>query len=130
MAVEKVNLRLIIDKEPDEDIEDEELDKLAQQLLEDLSELDLESPDWDITEQIPDDAKAVEPVTIGSLLIAAASGGVITSLINLLKDWLIRNERGSITIETKEGDKISITGITSEKILKVYDDWKKRHFPD
>jgi hypothetical protein len=63
----------------------------------------------------PAGARAVDTVSVGSLLMTlSASGGVLTSLIVLLKEWLGRNEKRSLLIQIGD-NKLEISGPPSEE---------------
>jgi hypothetical protein len=106
---------------------EEELAELTRQLREELLELDVETVDLVRTGEAPARAKAGDPVTWGALLVAlVASGGVLTTLINTLQSWLARHERRSVTLEIG-GDKLEVTGISSEEQQRLINAWLSRH---
>lgn len=85
------NLLLELRLDPDSATEDE-LDRLLRRLRSELADLDVDvlRPGGDGT--APTGAKGTDPVTLGALVIAlSASGGVFTSVIDTIKDWLTRN---------------------------------------
>jgi hypothetical protein len=60
------------------------------------------------------------------IVTLAASGGVLTSLISMLKGWLVRQEQTSITLEI-DGDKLIVTGASSAAEKRLVNDWIRRH---
>jgi hypothetical protein len=118
-------LVLSINAEPDTD--NEELAELTRRLREDLMELsDIEAIDLVHAGEIPERAKASASVDWGTLLVAlAASGGVLTMLINVLQSWLTRHERHSVTLEI-DGDKLEVKGISSGEQQRLIDAWISR----
>jgi len=60
------------------------------------------------------------------IVTLAASGGVLTSLIGTIQSWLTRQEKASVTLEMG-GDKLVITGASSEVQRSLVDDWVRRH---
>jgi len=56
----------------------------------------------------------------------AASGGVLTTLISTVQTWLTRQERTSVTLEIG-GDKLVITGASSESQRHLVNAWIRRH---
>jgi hypothetical protein len=117
---------LILHLDPDHEGDAEELEKFSRQLREELMDMDLEAVDFISTGETPEKAKGF-PIEWGTLIVAlVASGGVITTLINVLKSWLTRQDRRSITLEIN-GDKLEVSSISSEEQQKLIDLWLSRH---
>ncbi len=124
MSEKRVGLKLQFGDGPQTD--KEELEMVTRQLREELLGLDVEDVDFVSTGEAPEKAKAGDPVTWGTLLLTlAASGGVITTVINAVQSWLTRADRRSITLEI-DGDKLEIKGISSEEQQRLTDEWLKR----
>src|SRR6266536_4572468 len=101
-------LRVAVRLEPDSEADAEEADRLARRLRAELTELDL-----DLTAvadgELPLGAKGVDPVTVGSLMVAfSASGGVFTGLVETLKDWLGRQPGKHRIKVTIDGDTLEL----------------------
>jgi hypothetical protein len=125
MSDQTTQLTLNLDAGPDTDTE--ELAELTQQLRGELLELNVEAVDLARAGEAPERAKAGDPVTWGALLVAlTASGGVLITLINTLQSWLTRHERRSVTLEI-DGDKLEVTGISSEEQQRLINTWLSRH---
>lgn len=125
MADLATQLTLNIDAGPGADAE--ELEELTRRLREELMELDVEAVDLVRVGETPKRAKAGDPVAWGTLLVTlAASGGVLTTLINTLHAWLTRHERRSVTLEI-DGDRLEVTGISSEEQQRLINAWVSRH---
>lgn len=60
------------------------------------------------------------------ILTMAASGGVLTTLIGFIQAWLTRRAKATVTIEIG-GDKLTITGASSEAERRLIDSWMNRH---
>src|SRR5216683_2839651 len=76
--------------------------------------------------ETPEGSRAFEVISLGTLVVTlAASGGVFTTLINVINGWLARDEKRSITLEI-DGDKISITGSSSEEEKQLVKQWIRR----
>lgn len=124
MTDQTTQLILKIDAGPEADAE--ELEELTRKLREELAELDVKAVDL-VRAEAPARAKVDDPATWGMLLVAlTASGGVITTLISTLQSWLTRHERRSVTLEI-EGDKLEVTGISSEEQQRLINAWVSRH---
>jgi uncharacterized protein YajQ (UPF0234 family) len=116
---------LDINAGPEADIE--ELEKLTQQLREELLELDVEAVDLVSAGEIPEKAKAGEPITWGVLLLTlAASGGVLTSLISLLQAWLTRHGQSRVTVKIGD-DELTVTGKPTDQQQQVINTWLRRY---
>ena len=85
-------------------VEDEELDRLTRQLRDEIAELDVEEVELAPGTELPPGAKG-DPITIGSIAVALASAGVFTALIELLKSWALRREGRTITVKAKVGQR-------------------------
>ena len=125
MADTTTQLRLQIGAGPDVNAADlQDLTLSLRQELFDLNEL--ESVDLVRGGKVPERAKPGDPITWGELLMAlVASGGVLTTLIGLLQHWLTRHERSGVTIEIG-GDKLQLSGVTSEQQQRIIDEWIAR----
>jgi hypothetical protein len=77
--------------------------------------------------ETPVGAKAGAPPDLNTILLTlAGAGGVLTTIIGVLQSWLTRHEKRSVTLEI-DGDKIEITGISSEEQKRLADAWIRRH---
>lgn len=125
MSDQTIHLLLSLDAKPEDD--DKDLARLTEQLREDITELDVEDVHLVHAGEAPERAKADGSIAWGTLLVAlAASGGVLTTLINVLQSWLTRHERRSITVEIG-GDKLEVTNISSEEQQRLINAWLSRH---
>lgn len=87
-----------------DEVDDEELDRLTRQLRDEIAELDVEAVGLAPGTELPPGAKG-DPITIGSIVVALASAGVFTGLIELLKSWALRREARTITLKAKVGER-------------------------
>lgn len=122
MTEEKIQLKLKIDAGTEAD--NEELEQLTRQLRKRLLELDVESVDFLSEEKVSKGAKG-EPITTTLIVTLFATGGVVTTLIKAIETWLTRDR--SVTIEEKNGDKLQMTGISSEEQRRIIDAWISSH---
>lgn len=66
-------------------------------------------------------------IDLQSLVVTlAASGGVITTMIGVMQSWLSRREKTSVILEIG-GDKLTITGASSDGERRLIEDWVSRH---
>ena len=119
--------QVILNIDAGQEDDPEEIERFTQQLREELTELDVEAVDLVRAGETPAKAKVGDPITWGTLLLTlAASGGVITTVINVLQSWLTRQERRSISLEI-DGDKLEIKGISSKEQQRLINEWRSRH---
>jgi hypothetical protein len=119
--------QLILYVYPDSEVSSEELAESTMDLREEILELDIEQVDFVSSEGVPPQSKGDPSFTWGTLLLTlAASGGVLTVLINLLKEWLTRHERRRVMLEMN-GDKLEVTGVSSEEQQRLIDKWLIRN---
>ncbi len=112
---------------PGREADGEELERLTRQLRSELLELDVEAVEIPRGGKAPRKAKAGDAITWGSLLLTlAASGGVLTTLIQVLQSWLTRHEQRSLTLEI-DGDRLEITGVSSKEQRRLVEAWLHRH---
>ncbi len=118
-----VMLRVYCDPELDPDAED----RLVRGLREELLELDVESAVFQ-TVEAPDGAKSSDAITLGAIVVAlSASGGVLTTLVEVLRDWLARRAgRHKISV-TIDGDPIVLEQATAEQQRALIEAYIERH---
>ena len=119
--------QVILNIDAGQEDDPEEIERFTQQLREELTGLEVEGVDLVRAGETPAKAKVGDPITWGTLLLTlAASGGVITTVINVLQSWLTRQERRSISLEI-DGDKLEIKGISSKEQQRLINEWRSRH---
>ncbi len=120
-----IQLKLTID--PSAQTDDEELDRLARQLCQEILELDVEDAVPLKEGQAPVGSKSGGAITLGALLITTlASSGAIPPLFDLLKTWLTRHGQRSVTLEI-DGDKLEVKGVSAQEQKQLIDEWMSRH---
>ena len=118
--------RLLLSIATDPKTDKQEMEELGRHLRKELLELEVGSVDQVRAENAPNGAKG-DAVTLGTLLVTlAASGGVLTTLINTVQSWLTRQERHSVTLEVG-GDKLVLTSVSSEQQQQLIDDFVSHH---
>jgi hypothetical protein len=119
---------LRLELQPDPEVDDETRDRLTRQLRAELIDLDVDSAVLASEESAPDGAKVADPVTLGAIIVAlSASGGVFTTLIETLRDWLGRHgarHRISVTID---GDTLELERASAEDQRALVDAYIRRH---
>ncbi len=120
-------LRVAVRLEPDAEADAEEADKLSRRLRAELTELDVELTA--VAEgAVPAGAKGVDPVTMGSLMVAfSASGGVFTGLVETLKDWLGRQSGKHRIKVTIDGDTLELERAAPAERQQLIDTFVRKH---
>jgi hypothetical protein len=120
------NVEVLLEADPGLAAEDHE--KLARQLRKELLELDVESVTLCPGDAEVFGAKVADPVTIGAVIVAmSASGGVFTSLIGALHQWLSRSAKTLKISVTVEGDTIELDKASPEQQQRLVDAFIRRH---
>jgi hypothetical protein len=113
----------------DDAADDEETAVLRQHLHSMLIEHDFDVSSPVAEEEPPAGAKVGDPASLNSLVVAlAASGGVLTTLIGALQSWLVRSSARQIIVEI-DGDRIEVSGASSEELRELTAAWMNRHQP-
>jgi len=61
----------------------------------------------------PEPGQRGDPVTLGAIVIAAASGGALTALVNTIGSYLTRDKRTEMEISRPDGLKIKVSSAKS-----------------
>ncbi|MFI6486842.1 hypothetical protein [Streptomyces sp. NPDC050564] len=113
---------------PDGDADPEEVEGLAARLRAELRELDIEALRPLSDGGPPDGAKAVDPVTVGAVVLAlSAPGGVLTSLVETLRDWLGRQSARNRISVTIDGDTLELEQASADERRELIDQFVRRH---
>jgi hypothetical protein len=108
------------------DADAEDLDRLARRLRAELGELDVELRA--VPGAVPPGAKAADPVTVGSLLVAfSAAGGVFPGLVDTLREWLGRQAGRHKIKLTIDGDTVELERATTAERQQLIDAFVRRH---
>jgi hypothetical protein len=106
----------------------EELETITRQLRKSILELPVESVESPPTTVALGGAKGDAGVAGTLLITLAASGGVITALINAVQSYLSqkRERTPTVTVEV-DGDRLTVTGLSSKEGKRLVDAWIARH---
>ena len=119
------DLALVVDAGPDAD--DEELERLTDQLRRELLQLDVDAVRRPMLGEAPPGAKAVGMMAIGALVIEfARSSAVLTAVVGAVQSWMSHATGRSVKLQL-DGDSIEMTGISSADQTRVIDAWLARH---
>ena len=127
-AYRTVDVRLELQGDPESSPEDREL--AIRRLRRELSGIDLDVVRPAGAPAVPPGSKATDPVTIGAIVLASASGGVFVAVVETVKDWLSRQaDRHRITL-TVDGDTIELTRASAEERQALVEAFVRRHSAD
>ncbi|MFE9602716.1 hypothetical protein [Streptomyces hokutonensis] len=119
---------------PDGAADQEEAERFVGRLRAELRGLDFDalrvhaSPSGDVP---PEGAKAVDPVTVGAVVLAlSASGGVLPTLVETLRDWLGRQSARHRVSVTIDGDTIELERASADERRELVDAFVRRHGTD
>lgn len=112
--------------EPEVGVEDDEREQLTRQLGAELDELHIESLTAVGGRPAPTGSKGAD--TWGDWLITlSASGGVFTSILATIQDWLNRN-RGAHTVKVVlDGDSLELSAATTAEQAKIVRAFVRKH---
>src|SRR5262245_31606923 len=124
MGAEQIELRVALDGSDD----DEALAESAGQLLDELSELDVDDVQPATAGDAPAGSKGIELVALGALIVKLArSGKILGQVVGVVRDWMTRNSASSVRLEI-DGDVLEIKGVVSPDERKtLIDSWVQRH---
>jgi hypothetical protein len=121
-------VRVLVELEPDSEVDREHVERLTRQVRVELAELDVESVDFAAGGMAPEGTKTADPVTVGAIVVAlSASGGVFTSVIDTLRDWLGRSTRLHRIAVTIDGDTIELERATARQQRELVEAFIRRH---
>lgn len=113
------------------DADDIERETLARQLRSALWQVDFDSISERDGREAPAGTKAAELAEWGVWLVTlSASGGVLTSLISVVKDWLSRHGAGKRIKITIGGDTIELDDASSAQQAALLKAFVQRHRAD
>ena len=125
MNPEAAALELSVDAGPGAD--DDELERLARSLRAELLELDVDAVEPAATGPPPDDARAVEALMVGALVVRLARDSeALSSLVRTVRGWLGAHADRRVRIEL-DGDVLELTGSSDDERQRLVDAWIERH---
>ena len=125
------SVSVLVALEADAGADDIERETLARQLRSELRHVDFDSISELSGQAAPTGAKAAELAEWGVWLVTlSASGGVLTSLISVAKDWLDRRGGGNRIKIIIGGDTIELDGASSAQQEALMKAFVRRHQTD
>lgn len=124
MKPESAELELLVDAGPGAD--EDELERLARSLRAELVELDVDAVEPAVAGPAPEDARAVEALMLGALVVRLGRNSeALSSLVRSVRGWLGDGDR-KVRIEL-DGDVLELTGTSTEERQRLVDAWIDRH---
>lgn len=103
-------------------------DRLTRRLVEQLRQLDVESVRPVPGDAVPAGAKASDPVTVAAVVVAlSASGGVLTSVLGGVREWLGRQAAARRITVTLDGDSVVLERASAEERQQLLTAFIDRH---
>jgi hypothetical protein len=119
------NLRIELLLDPDAD--SEEAERFGRQLRAELAQLDVEDVSPMVSADVAQGAKGAG-VDWGSLLVTLnAAGGVVTSVIAVVQDWLARHSAAQSIKMTIDDDTIELGRASVQERKELISTWVRRH---
>jgi hypothetical protein len=119
---------LVLIVEPEPDVDPDEVDRSVRQLRAELENLDVESVAPVTPENAPPGAKGVDPYSVCALLITlTATGGVVTTLIEVARDWLARHAAARRISVTIDGDTVVVEKASVQERGALIEAYLRRH---
>jgi len=119
---------------PAADADREETERLVARVRTELRELDLDALQLHTAPGTvaPAGAKGgVDPVTVGAVVLAlSAPGGVLTALVETLRDWLGRQSARHRVSVTIDGDTIELERASADERRELVEAFVRRHGSD
>jgi hypothetical protein len=103
-------------------------DRLAARLRTELQQLDIEDIAAAPGQAAPEGAKAGDVATWSTLLLTlAASGGVITTVVGAVRDWIVRQPAPTVVEISIGGDAIRLENVPADDQQPLMDAFLARH---
>jgi hypothetical protein len=124
-----VDVLLVVLPDPQADVHD--VERLVRRLRADLADLDVDDVHAVANGDLPEGAKAADPVTVGAIMLAmSASGGLFTSVVGAVRDVLAHHAERHKVVMTIGSDSIELAGATDEQRDDLVRAFVDRHTSD
>lgn len=121
-------LNALLSIAPDPELAPEAGERVTPLLRSEIAELNVELVHPGFSGTAPDGAKGTDAVTLGAIVVAlSASGGVLTALIETLRDWLGRTSARHRVSLTIDGDTIELERASADERRDLVDAYIRRH---
>lgn len=105
----------------------EELDRLAEGLSRELSDLDVDRIGRATAGEAPPGTKGLEIAAVGALIVEfARSSEILSKVVNVVRSWLGGRQHQTIKIQI-DGDTLEISAASTEQQDQIVQAWIDRH---
>lgn len=118
-------VRLVLAPEPGADAE--ETERLGRLLRAELRELDVDDVRPVADGVPPDGAKGAGASLAELVMTMSASGGVLTTVVATIRDWLGRRRHAGKVLLTIDGDTLELDAATADERAELVDAFVRRH---
>lgn len=108
------------------DADPDQVDRPSRQVLAELRELDLDWTRLVESAETPQGRKGVD-TSLGAVLISLSSAGVLSAVIEAVREWLRRHTNGSSVTLTIGGDTLALGSASDEAQEELVDVFVRRH---
>ncbi|MFB6878958.1 hypothetical protein [Streptomyces sp. NPDC056323] len=113
---------------PDPELDPAVGERVTRRLRAEIADLDVDTVRPGPIAPAPDAAKGTDAVTLGAVVVAlSASGSVLTSLIETVRDWLGRSSARHRVSLTIDGDTIELERASAAERQALIDAYVRRH---
>jgi hypothetical protein len=120
-----VELRVVLEPDPDTDPEDAE--RLGRQLRDELRDLDVDDVEPVAGGPPPADAKSGVLTSLTEWLVTLAGGGVLAPVIGTIKAFLTRGAGDHKITVTIDGDTLELGRATDDERAQIVEAFVRRH---
>ena len=118
-------LRVQIDSATDDDTA--LLEQLTQGLRSEIEELEVDAVELSDAGSPPPMSKSGSGTNWGQLLVTLANpGAILANVIKAIDSWIKTQDGRSVTVEI-DGDRLELTGVSTEDQKAVIQHWIQRH---
>lgn len=119
--------KLLIELQLDADADAGEAERFGRQLRSEIAQLDVEAVSPMVSAGVPQGAKGAG-VDWGSLLVTlSGAGGVLTSVIGVVRDWLARHRAAQSIKITIDNDTIKLGRASIQEREELIGTWVRKH---
>lgn len=98
-------LNLVVSLDAGRKVPEQRLYDLTTQVLRDIARSGVDSVERAKGGKAVAGAMGLPPIDVNTLLITLASAGAVTTVLQLLRDWVLRGEGRKVTVKVKTDDK-------------------------
>jgi Effector Associated Constant Component 1 len=109
------------------DVDSGEAERFGRQLRAELAQLDVEAVSPMVSADVAQGAKGAGVDWSSLFVTLSAAGGVVTSVIAVVQDWLARHSAAQSVNVTIDGDTIELGRASMQEREELISAWLRRH---